>query len=114
MKLTVLVQDELNNSLKSVEDWVLAEKSENEFVLTSGSLFRSFDLTQFTEIRSIIVVSDQPVSIAVTKNSVTQTLNSEGTFVFNPSSIDVSLLETVLITSLNATDTSVKVCIYGV
>jgi hypothetical protein len=114
MKINLTIQEELNTIFKDVDEWVNVERAEHEFVLTSLAPARLFDLTQFNQIKSIIVKTDQPLSAEITKDSVTSTLSIEGVFVYSPSSIDVSLLESLQLTAINSTDTNVEVFIYGV
>lgn len=111
-QLQVKITENLVSDFSESLTWTKDELLKTTINLTAEEDY-SFDLTKISNIKLIVVKSNSPFSVSLTKDYITSTITVENMFLLTPQEVDRDLLTDLTISALNLTSDTYTILIYG-
>ena len=112
-QLQLKVIDDLSIDLKTEIVWDKSESNKSIFTLTDPTDTYFLDLETINKIKMIVILSNGPFTVSITKDYITNSTTVDGVFLYTPDVLDRGLLDTLEITPHNSTPTVFTLAVYG-
>lgn len=113
MKLLLRVLDDSTFNFNQELVWTKNKKIEQNISLTSAEGEYSIDLTSIDNMKLIVIKSDGPFTLSITKDYIIDTISVENFFCYQPSELERANITSIGLTALNVSSTDFIVQIYG-
>ena len=109
----IKVVDNLSVLMNKTITWNSQEKLQQTLRLGSSDGPHTIDVSHIDKIKMIAIYSESPFIVGITKDYTLSVLDTQNLFVYTPSVIDRSLIETISITAIDVSIGSIDISVFG-
>lgn len=113
MKLQLRVLDDLTFNFNEELTWTKNKKIEQNISLSSTDGEYPIDLTSIDNMKLILIKSDGPFTLSITKDYVMDTISVENFFCYQPSELERDSITEIGLTALDVSETDFVIQVFG-